>query len=216
MIPTGTKGIIFDMDGVLWLSNRIHAQAFSQILAANHLPEVDYRLLAGRRTDQVFRELLKGQDRHDSEQEVQRLTQQKQSLARKLLIANPPVDPQCSEVILALSRRMKVALASSASRAGVALFLQVSGLAPVFSVVLCGDDVQRAKPDPEIYLVALAKLGLQAGEALVVEDSLHGIQAAIQAGIPVIVKNGPIPLGIPKTPPIHAFIDCLCELVHDS
>ncbi|MBF0132868.1 MAG: HAD family phosphatase [Magnetococcales bacterium] len=216
MIPTGTKGIIFDMDGVLWLSNRIHAQAFSQVLAANRLPEVDYRFLAGRRTDQIFRELLRDQGRHYSEQEVQRLTQQKQALARELLMANPPVDPQCSEVILALSRRMKVALASSASRAGVALFLQVSGLAPVFSVVLCGDDVQRAKPDPEIYLLALAKLGLCAREALVVEDSIHGVQAAIQAGIPVIVKNGAIPLDIPKTPDIHAFIDRLRELVHDA
>lgn len=212
MIPSWTKGIIFDMDGVLWLSGTIHGDAFSRVLAENHLFDVDYALLAGRRTDQVFRQLLREHGGDASEEEVMRLTRLKQRYAMEQLLRNPPVDPQCPGVIRALAGRMRVALASSASGAGVAAFLRASGLETVFSVVLSGEDVQNAKPDPEIYLLALQQLGLQANQVFVVEDSIHGIDAAIQAGIRVIVRNNALSLGDQRVPWIHARIETLSEL----
>ncbi|MBF0140407.1 MAG: HAD family phosphatase [Magnetococcales bacterium] len=212
MPPDRTKGIIFDMDGVLWLSGPIHENAFTRVMAENRLPQVDYAHLAGRRTDQVFRQLLREHGGAASEEDVLRLTRLKQLYAMELLRRNPPLDPQCPGVIRALANRMQVALASSASREGVATFLQASGLEKVFSVVLSGDDVQNAKPDPEIYLLALQKMGLAANQVFVVEDSAHGVDAAIQAGIGVIVRNSGYSWGDQRSPWIHARINTLDEL----
>jgi beta-phosphoglucomutase-like phosphatase (HAD superfamily) len=58
-----------------------------------------------------------------------------------------------------------------------------------FDIVLAGDVVQKKKPDPEIYNLALSKLGLQPDEALVVEDSKNGVTAAKAAGLKTIVTT---------------------------
>lgn len=58
-----------------------------------------------------------------------------------------------------------------------------------FDIVLAGDVVQKKKPDPEIYNLALSKLGLQPNEAFVVEDSKNGVTAAKAAGLKTIVTT---------------------------
>jgi HAD superfamily hydrolase (TIGR01509 family) len=55
------------------------------------------------------------------------------------------------------------------------------------TVIICGEDVLKKKPDPEAYLLALARLGLQPQQAVAIEDSGNGVNAALGAGIPVIV-----------------------------
>jgi HAD superfamily hydrolase (TIGR01509 family) len=60
-----------------------------------------------------------------------------------------------------------------------------------FTFILAGDVVRKKKPDPEIYLLALRKSGLAAGDCLVVEDSANGIRAAKSAGIPVLATSNP-------------------------
>jgi beta-phosphoglucomutase-like phosphatase (HAD superfamily) len=60
-----------------------------------------------------------------------------------------------------------------------------------FDAVLAGDIVQKKKPDPEIYNLALSKLGLTPDEAFVVEDSKNGVTAAKAAGLKVIVTTNP-------------------------
>jgi len=58
-----------------------------------------------------------------------------------------------------------------------------------FEIVLAGDIVQKKKPDPEIYNLALSKLGLKPAEVIVVEDSKNGLAAAKAAGANVIVTT---------------------------
>lgn len=58
-----------------------------------------------------------------------------------------------------------------------------------FSVVVCGEDVARKKPDPEVYARALAALGLEPHQALAIEDSPDGAAAACAAGVPVVVAR---------------------------
>ena len=86
-----------------------------------------------------------------------------------------------------LSKKYLLGLASSGSRASVAAFLSASGSAGVFNSVLCGDDVSRAKPHPEIYLRAFAELGVAPDAAMVVEDAAAGIQAARAARAGVVI-----------------------------
>ncbi|MBF0155634.1 MAG: HAD family phosphatase [Magnetococcales bacterium] len=179
--------ILFDMDGVLFHTAPLHAEAYAQVLAEAGLSMPDYaETLTGRRTEEVMRGLLLAADRPASEQAVRALVRAKQERALAALIAAPPLAPQVGFVLERLALRRRLGLVSSASRDSVAVFLASSGCGGLFEVVLTGDDVSRGKPSPDPYQLALLRLGVEAGAAVVVEDAPSGILAARAAGIPVI------------------------------
>lgn len=78
---------------------------------------------------------------------------------------------------------LRIGLASSSSREWVVGHLQQLGLAHYFSCVCCSDDVENVKPDPELYLLALQNLRVDAKHALAFEDSPNGALAAKRAGM---------------------------------
>ncbi len=81
------------------------------------------------------------------------------------------------------------AVASNAEAANVSFVLDEAKLRPYFLHALDGGMVRRGKPDPEIYLLAAAKLGKDPGECIVFEDSQTGIDAALAAGMTVVAIN---------------------------
>jgi putative hydrolase of the HAD superfamily len=81
---------------------------------------------------------------------------------------------------------LDLAIASSSPRSWVTGHLEAFGLLDRFRVIRSRDDVVHAKPAPDLYLSALAGLGLQAGEAIAIEDSPNGSVAAKAAGLYVI------------------------------
>jgi HAD superfamily hydrolase (TIGR01509 family) len=78
---------------------------------------------------------------------------------------------------------LKLGLASSSSRAWVTRYLSRFRIHTYFDALRCADDVERAKPDPALYLAALQALGVEAHEAIALEDSPNGVLAAKRAGI---------------------------------
>ena len=87
---------------------------------------------------------------------------------------------------------LRQAIVTTTSRANVeALMSRLVGpsWAEGFAAVLCGEDVARKKPDPEVYQRALAALGVAAADALALEDSDPGVAAAHAAGVPVLVTR---------------------------
>ena len=103
-----------------------------------------------------------------------------------------PLRPGVNRIIdQAIEAGMKLAVCSTSERASV---LSVMGLMGPqrrsrFDLVLAGDEVDRKKPDPEIYRRALQALGCEAGDCLVIEDSAIGLQAALGAGIGCIITT---------------------------
>lgn len=85
---------------------------------------------------------------------------------------------------------MRLALATGGSRYRMKAVLDLFRLDAKFEVALSADDVARSKPDPEIYRLAAARLGLPTCECMVVEDSPQGIHAAVQAGTTCIGYSG--------------------------
>lgn len=78
----------------------------------------------------------------------------------------------------------KLAVASSADRIKVDANLRVAGIdTALFKVILSAEDVQKKKPDPEIYLLAAQRLGIAPSACIVVEDAVNGIRAARAAGM---------------------------------
>lgn len=86
----------------------------------------------------------------------------------------------------AKSKRFKIALGTSAPTSNVDFTLDLLNLRKYFDVIVDGKDVQRGKPDPEVYLLCAAKLGLEAKNCVVFEDSLAGLESGIRAGCKVV------------------------------
>lgn len=89
-------------------------------------------------------------------------------------------------------RNLRMAVASSSNRAWVESGLARLHAAHFFEVICTSDDVTHVKPDPELFLLALNRLGVQADEAIVFEDSPMGIRAAKSAGLTCIAYPNPI------------------------
>ncbi len=81
----------------------------------------------------------------------------------------------------------KIGLASNSVRDSVNLMLKKACLIEYFDIILSNEDVKKPKPDPEIYQVAIDRLGLKPNEVLVVEDNINGIEAAKSAGAHLLV-----------------------------
>jgi putative hydrolase of the HAD superfamily len=86
---------------------------------------------------------------------------------------------------------LRLAVASSSSRAWVRRLLRQAGREADFAVLACGDEVERPKPAPDVYRLALDRLGLAPAAAVAVEDSRHGVAAAKAAGLRCIAIPNP-------------------------
>jgi len=92
----------------------------------------------------------------------------------------PGVEPRLLE---ARQLGMKVAIVSSSPRDWIERYLSRFGMIDAFDAILSADDVTQPKPDPELYLSAITKLGVRAEQAIVFEDSPNGIASAKEAGL---------------------------------
>lgn len=87
----------------------------------------------------------------------------------------------------ARDHHIALAVASSSSRAHILPYLQQFDLVSYFAVICSSDDVALVKPDPSLYQLALIRLGIQAHEAVAIEDSPNGVLATQRAGIACLV-----------------------------
>src|SRR5581483_3906986 len=107
------------------------------------------------------------------------------------LIDAQPILPGVKELIVdAKARGLCLAVASSSSQRWVAGHLARLGLLDYFDALVCGDEVERTKPYPDVYLRALEKLDANAGQVVAFEDSLNGMLAARRAGLFCVVIPG--------------------------
>lgn len=100
------------------------------------------------------------------------------------LVEAQPLLPGVEALIMdAKQHKLRLAVASSSSREWVGGHLTRRGLATHFECILCGSDVAYTKPYPDVYEAVLSRLGIQPHQAIALEDSANGVQAAKQAGI---------------------------------
>ncbi|MEX1323687.1 MAG: HAD-IA family hydrolase [Synechococcaceae cyanobacterium] len=92
-------------------------------------------------------------------------------------------------IAAAAAAGVRQAIVTTSGRAAVQALAErlLGSLATAFELWVCGDDVSRKKPDPEAYALVLRRLGVEAGDALAIEDSPAGLEAAVAAGVPCLV-----------------------------
>lgn len=198
MSPTGTlRAVLFDMDGLLVDSEPVWSIAEAEIMAWLGGPwnlDVKARCV-GRRVDEACRILVGVAGSTVPPEEVAgRLVARMCELFREDL----PVLPGAVELVDALrAAGVATALVSSSYRALVDAALESFG-AHRFDVTVGGDEVVRAKPDPEPYVTAAARLGAHVADCVVVEDSAAGATSGVAAGCRVLAVPNvvPMPAGI--------------------
>jgi HAD superfamily hydrolase (TIGR01509 family) len=94
--------------------------------------------------------------------------------------------PGAVELVERLRGRIRLGLASNSPRTLVETALATAGLVGAFDAIVTSDDVEHAKPEPDLYLLACQRLNVEPGEALALEDSPSGIAAAKAAGLTCI------------------------------
>lgn len=183
------KAIIFDMDGVLIEAKDWHYEALNRALGLfgysisryDHL--VTYDGLPTRQKLEMLT-LERGLPRglHDFINEMKQIYTMEMVYTRcKPLFYH--------EYALSHLKQMgfNLALASNSIRQTVEMMMAKSNLAQYFDFMLSNQDVKKAKPDPEIYTTAIARLGFSPEECLVIEDNQNGILAAKGSGAHVMV-----------------------------
>ena len=107
---------------------------------------------------------------------------------RDLLAKNPPeVRIQVKETLAQLLGNVKLAVVTGSHRDQFDFMHRSSGLQHFFEAIITGDDAEKPKPHPDLYLAALKALNLKADECIAVEDSRRGLLAAAAAGIACVV-----------------------------
>ena len=97
----------------------------------------------------------------------------------------------------AKAKGLKLAIASSSSQEWVVGFLERHGLIDTFDALATRWEVEKVKPNPALYLLALEKLGLRPENALALEDSLNGYSAAVGAGLLCVVTPHAVTASLP-------------------
>jgi beta-phosphoglucomutase len=178
--------LIFDMDGVIIHSNPVHRQAWEIFNQRYGLATTEdmHRRMYGRRNDQIVRDFY-GEALPDDE--VAARGAAKEQVYRRLLegcVENALV-PGVRQ-FLERYRGFPIGLATNAEPANVEFLLDSAGLRPHFTAIVDGHQVERPKPDPEVYLKAAACLGIDPTNCIVFEDSESGVQAARTAQMRVV------------------------------
>ncbi len=179
------RGYIFDLDGVLIDSSKIHYLGWKTVLRG-FKKDVDYETFLknyfGKRGPETL-DLIFGNGKFSSERAREISDEVDMNFVRRVSEVGMPVRGAL-EFLRALKKDgLKVALATSAPRPNVDAFLNAFALNDAFDAEVCGDDVSHGKPNPEVFLKAASGLNELPASCIVFEDSLPGVTAAKAAGM---------------------------------
>lgn len=182
---TMLKALLFDLDGTLAETDPLHFRAVRQLLReeGRDIDEEGFRRdVSGRANAEMCQRLFPGRppEAHHA------LADRKEAMFRALAGELRPLAGLTALLDHARRAGLGLALVTNAPRANVRHMLGALGLIDRFPVMVLGEELPRAKPDPLPYATALARLGAAPGEALAFEDSLPGLRAAVGAGIPTV------------------------------
>jgi HAD superfamily hydrolase (TIGR01509 family) len=181
------QAVVFDMDGVLIDSEPVHYESTVRLMEGEFgLPfseEANAEFLGS--TDRHMWEVLR--ERHGLPWTVERLISRRKEIYVDLLAVGLPWRDGILELIAGLSARgYRLAVASSALRRVIEYIIREGNLGRYFEVVVSGEDVDRPKPYPDIYIEAVRQLKLPPDTCVAIEDTEFGVRAAKSAGMPVI------------------------------
>lgn len=181
------EAILFDFDGVLVDSEPVHYACWLEVLKPFNisLPWDEYcARCIGLSDREMARFLYLRADPPITVEQLWAEYPRKKQMARDRMLAAEVFTSEVASMLHGLSARYKLGVVTSSGRTEVEPILEKAGVLPLLGTTVYGSDVQRHKPAPDPYLLALERL--QVTHALVVEDSQFGVEAGRAAGLDVL------------------------------
>jgi beta-phosphoglucomutase-like phosphatase (HAD superfamily) len=205
---TGVRAVIFDFNGTISDDEPVLDRLFramSADLGTSISSDDYYRDLAGFSDHEIVDRILRLNGIEPSAGRRDELLRDKVARYKRIVVDDPTISATAGEFVRAVAARVPVAIASGALREEVEHVLAIAGLADAFHAIVCIDDVERGKPDPEGFQVALAVLNrataaqppIEPSQVLVFEDADAGVQAAKAAGMRCAALVNPAYTGDP-------------------
>lgn len=206
------KGLIFDMDGLLFDSERVVQQSWNYVgnmLGYGNLGEHIYHTIGMNRAGReiYFREHV------DTDFPMAQFNEMTRARYYEILQKfGIPTKPGAKELLQSAKEKgIRIALATSSSRDHAEAMLERYDLAKFFDGCVCGDMVTKSKPDPEIYEKARALIDIPAQNAVALEDAPSGVRSAEAAGMRVIM----VPDLVEPSEEILALVWKRCDSLSD-
>ena len=177
------KGLIFDLDGVIVFTDQYHYKAWKQMADEKGIyfdQEINNRLRGVSRMDSLEIILERYEGHPLSDEEKQKMAEEKNDIYKKLLEQMTPADvsDEVKETLDELHRRGYLL--------SIGYILERTGIIDKFDAISDGTNIKKSKPDPEVFLKAAEFLGLKPEECGVVEDAYAGIDAAVSGHMTAI------------------------------
>ena len=201
------QGVIFDMDGLMFDTERLWDTLWEPTcreMGVEMPADVDAFLASGRGlAGQALADHIR---KYFPTVDPQKMLQTAWRLADELFAKGVPCKPGLFELLDVLEERgIPRIVASSSPRSMILQNLSTTGAGRYFAQVVCGADVEHSKPAPDIFLLAASRVGVALPRCLVLEDSLYGLRAARAAGAVSVMVPDLRPYG----PEVAPYVDYL-------
>jgi HAD superfamily hydrolase (TIGR01509 family) len=208
--------VVFDLDGVLLDSEQVWDEAREQLAkerGGRWHPQAQ-RDMMGMSSTEWSRYMHETMGLPEPPEQINReVVERLSAIYRKHL----PVLPGAEEAVERLAARWPLGLASSSNRELIDLALELLGVDHLFAATVSSEEVARGKPEPNVYLEAARRLGVDPAEAAAVEDSHNGILSAKAAGMRVVaIPNSHFPPDEAALAEADVVLDSLAGLTAEA
>lgn len=180
------KGIIFDMDGTIVDSLPYHYKAWKIFFKENKVENFSKKLkdYKGGGTLDLLTTVL---GNNYSKKELESMVDDKEIIFRDIYRNNViPIEGFIQMLESIKSQKILVGLASNAIRKNVRMILNELKIYNEFESIICGDEVDNGKPNPEMFNKTAKRFKLDKKDCLIFEDSIEGLQGAVNSGIDAV------------------------------
>ncbi|MEG1554146.1 MAG: HAD family phosphatase [Rikenellaceae bacterium] len=189
----GRSAVVFDMDGVLVDNTEIHIDAFV-IYCKRYGMDMKREMLRpffGMGNDDIFPAIF---NKKFTPSEIAVMAEEKELIYRDIFASKIKPQNGLIKILEDLKAKgIKMAVGSSAMRKNVDFVLDKCGIGGYFDAISCGDMISKAKPDPEVFVLAASLLGVKTTDCVVIEDAFAGVKAARAIGSRVVVLTTTYP-----------------------
>ena len=186
-VLTMVEGVIFDMDGLMFDTEPLWTEAWPAALGkyGYEVPEGMPDAMRGSSGESAYRIMrtFLGQDAP-----APGIWEEEKAVVHRLLERGVAKKPGLDELLAYLQAEgVPMAIASSSPAEVIQMNLANAGVSEYFGYTISGDDVERPKPDPQVFLVSAARMGVEPARTLVLEDSLNGVRAGAAGGFVTVM-----------------------------